>query len=164
MRSVEHGIFLDDEAIDLLRDTGTWLVPALMAGRAVVRAAAAGAPLPEAVVAKAHAAVAEHHNSIARAVAAGVRIAMGTDSGVFPHGENLAKLAPVPLVVGNSHDKSVLSRQLATTSRTVVRRSAASAECGVSGVRRVRGGGLPCWSSWRAGSRGGPSRPGRGWS
>jgi len=92
VRSVEHGVFLDDEAIDLLRDTGTWLVPTLLAGRAVVRAAAAGTQLPDAVVAKAHAAVAEHHNSIARAVAAGVRIAMGTDSGVFPHGDNLAEL------------------------------------------------------------------------
>jgi imidazolonepropionase-like amidohydrolase len=93
IRSIEHGIFLDDEAIDLMLEHGTWLVPTLAAPRAVLTAAAAGAALPEAVVEKARDVQAAHDASVTRAVEAGVRIAMGTDSGVGPHGDNLSELA-----------------------------------------------------------------------
>ena len=93
IRSIEHGIFLDDEAIELMLAHGTWLVPTLSAPRAVLAAVAAGAALPEAVVAKAVAVQEVHSASVARAVAAGVRVAMGTDSGVGPHGTNLEELA-----------------------------------------------------------------------
>ncbi|MQA32034.1 metal-dependent hydrolase family protein [Modestobacter roseus] len=92
IRSIEHGIYLDDEAIDLMLDRGTWLVPTLAAPRAVLAAADAGAALPDAVVAKARAVQAVHDESVRRAVDAGVRIAMGTDSGVGPHGDNLSEL------------------------------------------------------------------------
>jgi imidazolonepropionase-like amidohydrolase len=93
VRSIEHGIFLDDEAIQLMLDHGTWLVPTLAAPRAVLARAAAGAALPEAVVAKARTVQAVHDASVARAVDAGVKVAMGTDSGVGPHGDNLDELA-----------------------------------------------------------------------
>jgi imidazolonepropionase-like amidohydrolase len=93
IRSIEHGIYLDDEAIDLMLEHGTGLVPTLAAPRAVLTAAAAGAALPEAVVAKARDVQASHDASVTRAVEAGVRIAMGTDSGVGPHGDNLSELA-----------------------------------------------------------------------
>ncbi|SCX57259.1 Imidazolonepropionase [Klenkia marina] len=92
VRSIEHGIFLDDEAVDLMLEHGTWLVPTLSAPRAVLAAVAAGAALPQAVVDKAVAVQAQHDESVSRAHAAGVRIAMGTDSGVGPHGENLGEL------------------------------------------------------------------------
>ncbi|MFC9840596.1 amidohydrolase family protein [Rhodococcus sp. NPDC127530] len=92
VHSIEHGVFLDDEAIDLLVETGTWLVPTLMASHALLGAAAAGTRLPPVVLDKARAAADQHQISIARAVDAGVRIAMGTDSGVFPHGDNLDEL------------------------------------------------------------------------
>jgi len=92
IRSIEHGIFLDDEAIELMLAHGTWLVPTLSAPRAVLAAVAAGAALPQAVVDKAVAVQAQHDESVSRAHAAGVRIAMGTDSGVGPHGENLGEL------------------------------------------------------------------------
>jgi imidazolonepropionase-like amidohydrolase len=92
-RSIEHGIYLDDEAIDLLVAREAWLVPTLVAPRAVLAAAAAGAQLPPAVVSKAAEVSAVHVESVRRAAAAGVRIAMGTDSGVGPHGENLDELA-----------------------------------------------------------------------
>jgi imidazolonepropionase-like amidohydrolase len=92
IRSIEHGIYLDDEAIDLMLERGTWLVPTLAAPRAVLTAVAAGASLPEAVVEKARSVQAVHDASVARAVEAGVRIAMGTDSGVGPHGDNLSEL------------------------------------------------------------------------
>ncbi|MEI4271424.1 amidohydrolase family protein [Klenkia sp. LSe6-5] len=92
IRSIEHGIFLDDEAIELMLAHGTWLVPTLSAPRAVLAAVAAGAALPRAVVDKAVAVQAQHDESVSRAHAAGVRIAMGTDSGVGPHGQNLGEL------------------------------------------------------------------------
>src|SRR3954454_24160394 len=80
IRSIEHGIFLDDEAIDLMLDRGTWLVPTLAAPRAVLTAVAGGASLPEAIRAKAAAVQRVHDAWWARAAAAGVRIAMGTDA------------------------------------------------------------------------------------
>ncbi|HTI20492.1 MAG TPA: amidohydrolase family protein [Kutzneria sp.] len=93
VRSIEHGIYLDDEAIELMLSNGTWLVPTLVAPVNVLRAADAGVDLPAAVVAKAQEVVVAHQDSVRRAHAAGVRIAMGTDSGVGPHGTNLEELA-----------------------------------------------------------------------
>jgi imidazolonepropionase-like amidohydrolase len=92
IRSIEHGIYLDDEAIELMLANGTWLVPTLVAPVNVIKAAAAGASLPAAVVRKAEEVAVVHADSVRRAVAAGVRIAMGTDSGVGPHGTNLEEL------------------------------------------------------------------------
>ncbi|HEY3753732.1 MAG TPA: amidohydrolase family protein [Pseudonocardiaceae bacterium] len=97
IRSIEHGIYLDAEAIELMLANGTWLVPTLIAPVAVIRAAAAGASLPDAVVRKAEEVVVVHADSVRRAVDAGVKIAMGTDSGVGPHGTNLEEL---PLMAG----------------------------------------------------------------
>jgi imidazolonepropionase-like amidohydrolase len=92
IRSIDHGIYLDDEAIELMLDRGTWLVPTLVAPRGVIDAADAGASIPEASVAKAREVVETHRASFAKAVEAGVKVAMGTDSGVTPHGENLREL------------------------------------------------------------------------
>lgn len=92
VRSIEHGIYLDDEAIEMMLARGTYLVPTLVAPTGVSRAAAAGAQVPEAAIRKAEEVVEVHHDAFRRAVEAGVRIAMGTDSGVTPHGENLAEL------------------------------------------------------------------------
>jgi imidazolonepropionase-like amidohydrolase len=92
IRSIEHGIFLDDEAIDLMLEHGTWLVPTLLAGTGVVAAAEAGASIPEASLVKARETIDVHRESIRKAIEAGVKLAMGTDSGVTPHGENLREL------------------------------------------------------------------------
>jgi imidazolonepropionase-like amidohydrolase len=92
VRSIEHGIYLDDEAIGLMLDRGTWLVPTLVAPRAVLESAAAGVQFPDAVLAKARMVLEVHTDSVRRAIAAGVRVAMGTDSGVGPHGNNLNEL------------------------------------------------------------------------
>ena len=92
VRSIEHGIYLDDEAIGLMLDRGTWLVPTLLAPRGVLAAAEAGVPIPDAARRKAVEVSEAHADSFRRAVAAGVKVAMGTDSGVTPHGRNLAEL------------------------------------------------------------------------
>jgi imidazolonepropionase-like amidohydrolase len=93
IRSIDHGIFLDDEALELMKARGTWFVPTLVAPQGVIDAADAGMPLPPAVVDKARTVVEIHRSAFRRAVEAGVRIAMGTDSGVTPHGSNLRELA-----------------------------------------------------------------------
>ncbi|MDF2741243.1 MAG: metal-dependent hydrolase [Actinomycetia bacterium] len=92
VRSIEHGVYLDDEAIELLLAREAWLVPTLVAPRGVLAAAEAGVPIPDASRRKAVEVAEAHADSFRRAVAAGVRVAMGTDSGVTPHGRNLAEL------------------------------------------------------------------------
>jgi imidazolonepropionase-like amidohydrolase len=92
IRSIDHGIYLDEEAISLMLERGTWLVPTLVAPRGVIDAAEAGAQIPAASLAKARDVVETHAESFRQAVAAGVKVAMGTDSGVTPHGNNLREL------------------------------------------------------------------------
>ncbi len=92
IRSIEHGIYLDDEAIQMMLDNGTYLVPTLIAPGGVRKAARAGVQISEASLRKAVEVEAAHRDSFRKAVEAGVRIAMGTDSGVTPHGENLEEL------------------------------------------------------------------------
>jgi imidazolonepropionase-like amidohydrolase len=93
IRSIEHGIYLDDEAIDLMLERGTYLVPTLVAPIGVLKAAEAGLAIPETSLRKAKETIDVHRDSFRRAVAAGVKVAMGTDSGVTPHGRNLEELA-----------------------------------------------------------------------
>lgn len=92
IRSIEHGIYLDDEAIDLMLEHGTWLVPTLSAPRAVLAQAEAGAAISDRVLAKARMVAEVHDDSFRRAVEAGVKVAMGTDSGVGAHGTNLEEV------------------------------------------------------------------------
>jgi imidazolonepropionase-like amidohydrolase len=92
VRSIEHGIYLDDEAIDMMLQAGAWLVPTLHAPRAVIDAAEAGLPIPQSAVDKARTVAEAHRDSVSRAHQAGVRIAMGTDCGVGAHGTNLEEL------------------------------------------------------------------------
>jgi imidazolonepropionase-like amidohydrolase len=93
VRSIEHGIYLDDEAISMMLSAGTWLVPTLVAPVAVLEAAKNGANLPDGVAAKAQEVIETHFESFRQAAAAGVKVAMGTDSGVGPHGDNLRELS-----------------------------------------------------------------------
>jgi imidazolonepropionase-like amidohydrolase len=85
--SIEHGSFLDEEGAKLMAQRGTWLVPTLMAGEAVERAAASGV-LTGLRAEKARAAAAGMRRGIRLAVANRVPIALGTDAGVIPHGTN----------------------------------------------------------------------------
>ena len=92
IHSIEHGIYLDDEAIELMLERGTYLVPTLLAPLAVIEAAESDGAMPEYGIRKARESIDAHRASIARAYQAGVRIAMGTDAGVMPHGTNLREL------------------------------------------------------------------------
>src|SRR2546429_9320211 len=85
--SIEHGSILDAEAVALMKQHGTWLVPTLLAGFTVESLATAGR-LPAPIAAKALAIAPRMHNSFKLAVDAGVKIALGTDAGVMKHGTN----------------------------------------------------------------------------
>jgi imidazolonepropionase-like amidohydrolase len=92
VHSIEHGIYLDDEAIELMLKHGTFLVPTLIAPVAVIEIAEATGAMPDYGVRKAKEVMEAHRDSIANAHKAGVKIAMGTDAGVFRHGTNLREL------------------------------------------------------------------------
>ncbi len=85
--SIEHGSFMDEEGARLMAQRGTFLVPTMMAGEAVERAARSGI-LRGQRAEKALAAAAAMRNGIKIAVANKVPIALGTDAGVIPHGTN----------------------------------------------------------------------------
>ncbi|HTU44057.1 MAG TPA: amidohydrolase family protein [Bryobacteraceae bacterium] len=81
--SVEHGTFVDDEALRMMREHGTYLVPTLS-----VRSGLAESNFPPLVRAKADLAVRQQDAMVRRALATGVKIALGTDAAVYPHGNN----------------------------------------------------------------------------
>lgn len=91
--SIEHGSLLDEEAIALMKERDAWLVPTLVALRDVAAAGGEGRTIPQVMVEKARDISVRHMESFRAAVAAGVNIAMGTDSAVGPHGGNLRELA-----------------------------------------------------------------------
>ncbi|HEX8381982.1 MAG TPA: amidohydrolase family protein [Sphingomonas sp.] len=85
--SIDHGSYLDDETIRLFKTTGAYLVPTMHAFESVIRQGRAG-ERPAASAAKAEQVSLVVKQSHARAFKAGVKVAMGTDSGVGPHGTN----------------------------------------------------------------------------
>ena len=88
VRSIEHGTLIDDEAIELMKKHGTYLVPTLMAGEWVTEKAKIAGFFPELVRPKAATIGPKIQGAFARAYKAGVKIAFGTDSGVSAHGDN----------------------------------------------------------------------------
>lgn len=85
--SIEHGSILDDEAVQLMKQHGTYLVPTLLAGF-TAESLALAKKLPPAVAAKALAIAPRMRHSFKLALDAGVKIALGTDAGVMRHGTN----------------------------------------------------------------------------
>jgi imidazolonepropionase-like amidohydrolase len=86
--SIEHGTFLDDEALDMMKARGTYLVPTLMAPEGIQEQIDKGTYIPPPILAKAKAAIAASHSTFQRALAKGVKIGLGTDAAVYPHGRN----------------------------------------------------------------------------
>lgn len=91
IHSIEHGIYLDDEAIEKMKAQGTFLVPTLLAPVSVIEFADE-LGMSEGSVEKSKEVLEAHTTSFTKAVNAGVKIAMGTDAGVFKHGTNLREL------------------------------------------------------------------------
>jgi imidazolonepropionase-like amidohydrolase len=90
--SIEHGSFLDEEALRMMKERGTYLVPTLLAGEYVAGKAAERHYPPE-IAAKAKAAEAARSATFRKALALGVKVAFGTDSAVSPHGMNAQEFA-----------------------------------------------------------------------
>jgi imidazolonepropionase-like amidohydrolase len=85
--SVEHGSYVDDEAIALMKEHGTYLVPTLyLADWFLENAKAIG--VPDYVLAKAKVVMPIARKNVAHAFASGVKVAFGTDAAVYPHGLN----------------------------------------------------------------------------
>lgn len=85
--SIEHGTYIDDEAVKLMKERGTYLVPTLYLGDWFLENyQRMGVPAP--MVAKAKEVMPAARRNIARAFQQGVPVAFGTDSAVYPHGLN----------------------------------------------------------------------------
>jgi imidazolonepropionase-like amidohydrolase len=91
--SIEHGTIMDDESIALFKKHGAWYVPTISAGRYVADKARDPDYYSPLVRPKAAAIGPQIQATFARAYKAGVKIAFGTDAGVFPHGENAREFA-----------------------------------------------------------------------
>lgn len=86
--SIEHGTYMNDEIMSLMKQKGTWYVPTIAAGRFVADKAKIDGYFPEVVRPKAARIGALIQDTAGRAYRGGVKIAFGTDSGVGPHGDN----------------------------------------------------------------------------
>ena len=86
--TIEHGTYMSDEVMALMKRNGTWYVPTIHAGRFVADKAKIDGYFPEVVRPKAERIGSLIQDTAARAYRNGVRIAFGTDMGVGPHGDN----------------------------------------------------------------------------
>ena len=85
--SIEHGSFLDDEALDMMKSRGTYYVPTLMAAEGLKERLTDGY-LPPVIAAKARLAIDALDATVRKALARGVKVVVGTDAAVYPHGRN----------------------------------------------------------------------------
>ena len=86
--SIEHGTYMDDEAMDLMKKYGTWYVPTIIAGKSSSDSAKIPGYYADVVVPKALEVGPHIQATFAKAYKAGVKIAFGTDAGVYAHGKN----------------------------------------------------------------------------
>ena len=86
--SIEHGSYMSDRVMALMKQKGTWYVPTIHAGRFVAEKAKIDGYYPEIVRPKAARIGAMIQDTAAKAYRNGVKIAFGTDMGVGPHGDN----------------------------------------------------------------------------
>src|SRR5471030_2059170 len=86
--SIEHGTYMNDEDMKLMKEHGTWYVPTIIAGKYVEEKAKIPGYFPPQVALKAAAVGPLIQATAGRAYKAGVKIAFGTDAAVYPHGQN----------------------------------------------------------------------------
>jgi imidazolonepropionase-like amidohydrolase len=115
--SIEHGSFLQDDTLQLMKSKGTYYVPTLMAVEGLTEQISKGVAIPPAIRVKADAAIASVHKTFAKAVSMGVKIGLGTDAAVYPHGRNAEEfhqmvdlgMKPIEaLKAGTSNDADLL--------------------------------------------------------
>jgi imidazolonepropionase-like amidohydrolase len=92
VRSIEHASYLDEEGIALMKKHGTWLVADIYNGDYIAEIGRRDR-WSEEILRKNDETTQTQREGFAKAVKAGVRIAFGTDSGVYPHGENARQFA-----------------------------------------------------------------------
>ncbi len=102
--SIEHGTFMNDEDMKLMKEHGTWYVPTIIAGKYVEEKAKMPGYFPPQVAAKALMVGPLIQATAGKAYKAGVKIAFGTDAAVYPHGQNAKEFgymvdAGIPTVV-----------------------------------------------------------------
>jgi len=88
VQTIEHGSFMDEETVNLMKQYGTYLVPTLSAGKFVAEKAKINGYYPDIIIPKIEKVDATLKNTFTMVAQSGVNIAFGTDAGVFPHGEN----------------------------------------------------------------------------
>ncbi len=88
VNSIEHGTFMNDEDMELAKKYGTYLVPTLTAGRSVGDSSKVPGYFPPVIARKAAEVGFQIQKTFAKAYKAGLKIAFGTDAGVYPHGKN----------------------------------------------------------------------------
>jgi imidazolonepropionase-like amidohydrolase len=117
--SVEHGTFMTDENIQLLKEHGTYYVPTMSAATFVAEKAKIPGAYPAAVVPKALAVGPQIRNTVSRAYKAGVKLAYGTDIGVFPHGQNYREF---PLLISAGIPPMYALQMATITDATLIKR------------------------------------------
>ncbi len=113
--SIEHGTFLSEDTLKLMKAKGVYLVPTRMAAYWVGKEADAG-HFPPQIAAKARAAAAAHGAMFKNALRIGVPIAFGTDAGVYPHGMNATEfglmvdlgMSPAAALLSGTHESARL--------------------------------------------------------
>lgn len=88
VNSIEHGTFMDDEGMKLMKQNGTWYVPTITAGKSTADSAKIPGYYTDIVTPKALATGPQIQRTFAKAYKEGVKIAFGTDAGVYRHGLN----------------------------------------------------------------------------
>ena len=88
IKTIEHGTFMSDATMDLMKQKQSYMVPTISAGKYVAEKAKIDGFYPAIIVPKALEVGPQLQGTFAKAYKRGVPIAFGTDAGVFPHGEN----------------------------------------------------------------------------
>lgn len=112
--SIEHGTYMSNEVMDLMKKHGTYYVPTILAGDFVAQKSKIAGFFPDIVRPKAAAIGPLIQKTFARAYKAGVKIAFGTDSGVSPHGTNAQEFA-LMVEAGMPEDEAIISATRTTS-------------------------------------------------
>ncbi|WP_266156472.1 metal-dependent hydrolase family protein [Dyella silvatica] len=118
--SIEHGTFMNDDDMKLMKQHGTWYVPTIIAGKYVAEMAEKPGYYPTQIAAKARQVGPLIQTTAGKAYKAGVKIAFGTDAAVYPHGQNgkefeyMVQAGMPPLYVlqaATTHNAELLHKQ-----------------------------------------------------